>query len=177
LPQLSLELAARVSTPIDARYFLGAALNLRVSFDSFSLGVTASSTLPNRAEIQGLTLTLREHGVGIDALAHLPLSAALRLGLGAAGRWLFYRRSAESGNPEWNPEPADTSSSFAIGPQAELRWQLVQHLGLSVRIGLDVLLRPVSWRYRLDTNPRVPIELERQNRAEPWLAVGIYGNL
>ncbi|HTU63115.1 MAG TPA: hypothetical protein VMF89_31865, partial [Polyangiales bacterium] len=176
-PQLSLELAARASTPIDSRYFFGVALSLRLSLDYFSLGVTGSTTLADRAEIQSLALTLREHGVGIDALAHLPLTAAFRLGLGATGRWLFYRRSAESGSPEWNPEPADTSSTFAVGPQAELRWQLVEHLGVSVRIGLDVLLRPVSWRYRLDTNPRVPIELERQNRTEPWLSVGVYGSM
>jgi hypothetical protein len=177
IPPISLELAGRASTAIDDRYFFGALLNVRLSFDYFSVGVTASSTLANRAEIQGLTLTLREHGFGVDALAHLPLTAATRLGLGVAGRWLFYRRSGESGNPEWNPEPADTSSTLAVGPQAELRWQLLQHLGASVRIGLDVLLRPISWRYRLDTNPRVPIELERQNRAQPWLAVGVYGNL
>jgi hypothetical protein len=175
--QLSLELTGRASTPIDGRYFIGIALNLRLSFDYLSIGVTASSTLANRAEIQALTLTIREHGIGIDVLAHLPLTAAARIGLGAAGRWLFYRRSAQSGNPEWNPEPADTSSTFALGPQAELRWQLANHLGVSIRIGLDVLIRPVSWRYRLDTNPRVPIELERQNRSEPWLAVGVYGSL
>lgn len=175
--QLSLELAGRASTPIDSRYFLGAALGLRVSFDHFSVGVTGSSTLPDRAEVQGLELTLREHGVGLDALAHLPLTAALRLGLGAAGRLLFYRRSAESGRPEWNPEPASTSSTLAIGPQAELRWQLTQHLGVSIRIGLDVLLRPISWRYQLDTNPRVPIELERQNRTAPWFSAGVYGSL
>jgi hypothetical protein len=176
-PQLSLELAARASTPIDTRYFLGAALHLRLSFDYFSVGVTGSTTLADRAEIQGLALTLREHGVGIDALAHLPLTAAFRVGLGATGRWLFYRRSAESGRSEWTPEPADTTSTFAIGPQAELRWQFAQHLGMSVRIGLDVLLRPVSWNYRLDTNARVPIELERQNRTEPWVSVGVYGSM
>ena len=141
------------------------------------MGITGSSTLADQRDIQGLTLSLREHSVGIDAFAHLPLTAAIELGLGAAGRLLFYRRSAESGNPEWNPEPANTSSTFAIGPQAELRWQLVEHLGLSIRIGLDVLLRPISWRYRLDTSPRDPIELERQNRTQPWLSVGVYGSL
>jgi len=174
---LSLELAGRASTPIDERYFLGAAISLRVSLDYFSLGVTGNTTLADRREIQGLALTLREHGIGIEALAHLPLTAAFRLGLGVAGRFLFYRRSTESGNAEWNPEPANTSSTIALGPQAELRWQLVEHLGLSVRFGLDVLLRPVSWRYRLDTNQRDPIELERQNRTEPWLSVGVYGSL
>ena len=176
-PQLSLELAARASTPIDSRYFLGAGLSLRLSFDYFSVGVTGSTTLPDRAEIQSLALTLREHGVGLDMLARLPLTAAFELGMGAAGRWLFYRRSAESSSSEWNPEPADTSSTFAVGPQAELRWQLVQHLGVSVRIGLDVLLSPVSWRYRLDTNPRDRIELEQQNRTQPWLSVGVYGSM
>jgi hypothetical protein len=175
--QLSLELAGRVSSAVAGRYFFGAALNLRLSFDHFSVGITGSSTLADRAVLQGLTLTLREHGVGVDVLGHVPLSASFRVGLGAAGRWLFYRRNAASGDPGWQPAPAGTATSFAVGPQLELRWQLAQHLGLGIRIGLDVLLRPVSWRYRLDTNPRVPVELEAQNRVASWLSVGVHGSL
>ena len=176
-PTLSLELAGRVSVPMADRYFLGAALGLRLSFAHLSVGLSASSTLPNRAQRQGLTLGLREHSVGLDAFAHLQLTAAALVGLGVTGRWLFYRRSAESSAPEWNAEPADTSSTLAIGPQAELRWQLLQPLGLAVRAGLDVLLRPISFRYRTETNQSDPNELERQNRVAPWLAVGVYGSL
>jgi hypothetical protein len=175
--QLSLELAGRVSTAISDRYFLGAALSLRVTFGYISLGVTGSTSLANRAHIQGLTLTLREHGIAVEALAHLPLPHALQLSLGASGRWLFYARDAASGDPAWRPEPANTSITFAVGPQVELRWQVAPHFGAGVRIGLDVLLRPVSWLYRLDTNMRGPVELERQNRVEPWLSVGVFGSL
>jgi hypothetical protein len=175
--QLSLELAGRVSTPVSKRYFWSGALTLRWSFEHASIGVTAATSLANRAEREGLTLTLREHSVGIDVLAHLPVSAAFRLGFGAAGRLSLYQRTANSSDPSWRPEPSSTSRSVALGPQAELRWQLAEHIGVNVRIGLDVLLRPVSWRYSPDASTRVPVELERQNRTEPWLSLGVFGSL
>ncbi|HET8937967.1 MAG TPA: hypothetical protein VFN67_31200 [Polyangiales bacterium] len=175
--QVSLELAGRVSTPITGRYFTGGSLSLRCTFESISIGVTGATSLANRAHIQGLTLRLREHAIGFDAFVHLPLPAGFYAALGASGRWLFYQRNASSGDVDWQPEPADTSTTFAVGPQLELRWQLAEHLGVGVRFGLDVLLKPVSWRYRLDTNRSVPVELEHQNRTEPWLSLGIYGSL
>lgn len=175
--QLSLEVAGRISTPITDRYFFGAALSLRCTFDYISIGLTGGSSLVDRANIQGLTLSLRERAIGFEAFVHLPLPARFSAGLGATGRWLFYQRNAASSDPDWRPEPADTSTTFAVGPQLELRWQLAEPIGVSVRFGLDVLLRPVSWRYRLDTNPRVPVELEHQNRTVPWLSLGVFGSL
>jgi hypothetical protein len=113
----------------------------------------------------------------VEALAHLPLSAAFSAGLGAAVRLSSYSRSASSRDPSWKPQPSETNTTAAIGPIAELRWQFHQHVGVAIRIGLDVLLQPVTFRYSLDTKTSLPIELERQNRGEPWLSLGVFGSL
>lgn len=175
--QLSLELAGRASMVVARRYFFGGALGLRWTLRNLSLGVTGSMSLADSAERQGLTLSLREQTVSAEALGHVPLSAALTAGFGIAGRLSFYRRTASSADPTWKPQPSETSTTAALGPLAELRWQLQQHIGIGIRIGLDVLLRPVTFRYRLDTNTSDPVELERQNRVAPWLSLGVYGSL
>lgn len=171
---VTFELAARLSTPNEQRYFVGPNLCARLFMGALSLGMSGSVSMESRSVVRGLELSLREYTLGLEALAHLQLTRTLRGGLGIAGRWLFYRRqtAATAGASDWALEPARIATSLAVGPLLDLRWQLAQHLGMTLRIGLDIVLRPLSLRVRSQQNGNLLQELERMRRLEPWITLG-----
>lgn len=171
----SIAVGGRLSTPSAERFLFGPALGLHLRLGNLSVGVVGTTSTSSRAEIQRLRIGLREHSVGLEILGTFSVLRGLALGIGGAGRWLLYQRETSSSDPNWVPQPARTLTSIALGPLLQLRWEPLGFLGLDVRIGLDGVLSPLSLRYATnELGPGDAVELERQRRWEPWVALGVF---
>jgi hypothetical protein len=85
---------------------------------------------------------------------------------------VFYERATEQPSALVGT-PGRVKSSPNVSALAEVRWHFAHSVGLSVRIGLDFILSPVTYTYAADP-AQPPVTLARLAKYEPWVAAGLF---
>ncbi|MEY4577171.1 MAG: hypothetical protein RL701_1874 [Pseudomonadota bacterium] len=168
----------RASLPGAGRVFVSPELSARLRVTPVVIGLTVNTALRSRANVGGFNIDLYKHSLSVEALGVFALSAApaLELALGLNAAAIMYRRAqAATGDARWEPTDGKTSLSASLGALSELRWSFTHSFGLSVRVGLDVNLRPL-W-LQTAGSPEMTNELSYLQRLEPWAALHLFADL
>jgi hypothetical protein len=161
----------RLSLPIKDELAHAAALALRRDVGRFALGVAGYAAGPLELERAGTQIRVRRFGLRLEALWGPQIAARTRLWLGLAGGCTGNARSTRSVGSEQQPTADELRWSGLLGPQAELHWQPLRYLGLSLALGFDFVLWRTKFAYE-DAGGQAT--LEAFSRIEPWAMAGLF---
>ena len=170
--RVSLALNMRGSVPIKDQPMGGPTAQLQLKLAHIGIALHASTSFSSDLHFPTAEISLRRHALQLELFAWLFTSANVEFALGPAVGMVFYQRTTKSG--PWENTPGRTSESPTVSALAELRWHATHRVGLSVRAGLDFVLRPPRFTYQADPEKTPETTLARVSLYEPWIAAGLF---
>jgi hypothetical protein len=161
----------RISRPLAGEPSHAGALALRRDIGRFAVGVDGYAARALELASGDTEARLRRFGFRLAALWGARPSAHTRVWLGAAAGCAATVRHTQALGDQQRATKDRLTWAGVLGPFGELHWQPVPALGLSLSIGVDIVLGRTKFTYE-DAGQEQP--LGALEHLDPWAIAGVF---